>query len=67
MSKQNENSPLSPTVTKVLDEYVAALRLDQEIEIEAINRLDTLLRRGRLPKPEDIDLALSPPNEDEVS
>ena len=67
MSKQNDDGPLSPTVTKVLDEYVAALFADQGIENEATHRLDALLRKRRVPKPEDIDVALSPPNEDEKS
>lgn len=62
---EQENDPLSPTVTKVLDEYLAALHADADIESETADRLDALLRRGRVPKPEEIDAALFPPNEDD--
>jgi hypothetical protein len=58
MSEEQEN-PLSPTVSKVLDEYLATLKGDEEIDNEAAKRLDTLLRQGKVPKFEDIDTALS--------
>lgn len=58
MSEEQEN-PLSPTVSKVLDEYLAALEEDEEIDSEAATRLDALLRQGKVPRFEDIDKALS--------
>ncbi|UWQ46869.1 hypothetical protein [Leisingera aquaemixtae] len=64
MSKQHDE-PLSPTVTKVLDAYLDALKGDSDIAAEAATRLDTLLRQGKVPKPADIDAALFPPEEDE--
>jgi hypothetical protein len=59
---QQENKPVSPTVEKVFDEYLAALHADDEIDNEAADRLDALLRRGIVPKFDDIDEALFPPS-----
>ena len=58
MSDEQQN-PLSPTVSKVLDEYLAMLEGDEDIDNEAAKRLDSLLRQGKVPKFEDIDKALS--------
>jgi hypothetical protein len=58
MSEEPE-IPLSPTVSKVLDKYLATLEGDEEIDNEAAKRLDTLLRQGKVPKFEEIDKALS--------
>lgn len=60
MAEQKDES-LSPTVNKVLDEYGAALHADEEIDNEAADRLDALLRKGKVLKFNDIDAALSPP------
>ena len=49
---------ISPTVKKVLDEYIAVLHADEEIDNEAVDRLDALLRKGKVPKFDDIDAAL---------
>ena len=56
-----KTEPISPTVTKVLDEYLAVLHADEEIDDEAAARLDALLRKGKVPKFDDIDAALFPP------
>jgi hypothetical protein len=61
MSEEQEN-PLSPTVSKVLDEYLATLEGDDRIDNEGAKRLDTLLRQGKVPKFEEIDKALSETN-----
>lgn len=55
------NESISPTVKKVLDEYIAVLHADEEIDNEAADRLDALLRNGKVPKFDDIDAALFPP------
>jgi len=55
-----KNESISPTVKKVLDEYIAVLHADEEIDIEAADRLDALLRKGKVPKFDDIDAALFP-------
>lgn len=58
---------LSPTVLHVLEEFVAALRADEGIEDHAIDRLETLLRKGAVPKPDEISAALfDPPPEGET-
>ena len=56
-----KNESISPTVKKVLDEYIAVLHADEEINNEAADRLDALLRKGKVPKFDDIDAALFPP------
>ena len=53
---------MSPTVKKVLDEYVAILHADDGIDNEAVDRLDALLREGKVPKFDDIEAALSAPS-----
>lgn len=58
MSEENEQN-ISPTVSKVLDEYLTALLGDEDIDDEAAKRLDALLRLGKIPKIEEIDIALS--------
>jgi hypothetical protein len=58
-------TPLSPTVTKVLDEYLAALIADEDIDKDAAKRLNGLLRQGKVPKFEDIQAALDPPQKEE--
>ena len=59
MSEQDD-SLLSPTVTKVLDKYLAALKADEKIDDAAAERLDAFLRKGKIPKPDEIDAALFP-------
>jgi len=65
--KHQDEHILSPTVTKVLDEYLAVLNADEKIDNQAADRLDVLLRAGKVPKPEEIDAALNPPEEGEPS
>ncbi len=57
---EQDDDPLSPTVTKVLDEYLAALLADNAVDNDTADRLDALLRKGKVPKPEEIDAALFP-------
>ncbi len=54
----DKNESLSPTVTKVLDEYIAVLHADAEIDNEAVDRLNAVLREGKIPKSDEIDAAL---------
>lgn len=65
MSKQN-SEPLSPTVNKVINEYIRVLRDDNTIDNGIIKNLDNLLRKGVLPKSQDIAAVLfSPPNDEQ--
>jgi hypothetical protein len=60
-----EDESISPTVKKILDEFITNLRADDEIDNQAVNRLDELLRNGKLPKFDDIDEALFPPHKED--
>ena len=64
MAINDEPKPLSPTVSQVVDQFVAAMTGDDEIDNDAINRLDTLLRQGVVPKPDEINTALFEPPAD---
>ena len=62
---ENKNESISPTVKRVLDEYFAVLHADEEIDNEAVDQLDALLRKGKVPKFDEIDAALFPPPQQE--
>jgi hypothetical protein len=47
---EHKNESISPTVENVLDEYLAVLHADEEIDNGAAGRLDALLRKGKVPK-----------------
>lgn len=62
MADQNEEQ-LSPTVTKVLDEFLTVLKADDDIDENTAERIDTLLRSGKAPKADDLEAALFPATE----
>ena len=64
MPIKDEPKPLSPTVSQVVDQFVAAMTGDDAIDNDAINRLDRLLRQGAVPKPDEINTALFEPPAD---
>lgn len=64
---ETKDEPLSPTVTKILDAYLEALKGDSDIDNEAGRRLDDLLRQGKIPKPSDLDAALFPADDGEAA
>ena len=59
MAEEN-NESISPTLTKVLEMYIDVLHADEVIDNEAADRLHALLRKGKVPKLDDIDVALFP-------
>lgn len=61
---QDKGPPISPTLAKVLKEYLEVMKADASIEDDAADRLDTLLRGGNVPKQDEIAAALFPPPED---
>ena len=65
MAAKKHSAALSPTVSQVIDKYIDALRADDDIGTAAAEALDLLLRKGTVPKPEDIDTALftAPPED----
>lgn len=56
----SENNPvyLSSTVMRVIDEFLATLRTDNEIESEAVDRFEALLQNAAAPKADDIEKAI---------
>ncbi|MAS15283.1 MAG: hypothetical protein CMH69_18505 [Nitratireductor sp.] len=62
---EQDDVPLSATVKKVLDEFLANLKSDDAVDDVAADRIDALLRKGRVPNAAEIDEALSPPEEEE--
>ena len=62
-----KDEPLSPTVTKVLDAYIEALKGDIDIDDVAAGRLVDLLRQGKVPKLAEMDIALLPSEGDEAA
>lgn len=61
---QDPGPPISPTLVKVLNKFLEVMKADEFIEDAAADRLDTLLRRGKTPKPDEISAALFSPPED---
>ena len=64
---QDQGSPISPTLAKVLKKFLEVMKSDEAIEDDAADRLDALLRSGKVPKPDEISAALFPPPEDEAN
>ena len=64
MASEDHSSSLSPTVSQVIDQFVAAMTGDDAIDDDAINRLDKLLRQGAVAKPDEINTALFEPPAD---
>ena len=46
---EQDDVPLSATVKKVLDEFLANLKSDDAVDDVAADRIDALLRKGRVP------------------
>lgn len=67
MATENESSTLSPTVLQVIDRFIAAMRANDVVPNDAIDRLEKLLRKGTVPKPDDISAALFEPPPDDKS
>ncbi len=61
MASEDESTSLSSTVLRVIDQFVAAMRADDGIHDDAIDRLEKLLRKGAVPKPDEINAALFEP------
>lgn len=67
MATNNDHIVVSPTVLHVIEQFVVAMRGDPEIADYAVDRLNSLLRKGAVPKLDEINAALfDPPVEDEA-
>ena len=58
MSKEDDHIVIPPTALQVMEEFVAVMHTDPDIPDDAINRLEILLLKGVVPKPDDINKAL---------
>ncbi len=66
MVKEDDHLGLSPTVLNVIEKFVATMRDNGAVETHAIDRLEKLLRKGAVPKPDEINAALfGPPTDGE--
>ena len=64
MAKDDKTATLSPMVVQVIDQFAGAMRADDGIENDAADRLEKLLRKGAVPKPDEINAALFEPPPD---
>jgi hypothetical protein len=64
MAKDDETATLSPMVVQVIDQFAIALRADDKIADGAVDRLEKLLRKGIVPKPDEITAVLFEPPPD---
>ena len=65
MSVDKQQANLSPTVLQVLEAFAKKLRDDESIPDDAAERLESLLKSGDVPKPDDIAQTMFPSAEDE--
>lgn len=64
MANKDNQGGLSPTVLHVIEQFAAVMRADDGVEDHAMDRLEKLLRRGAVPKPDEINAALFDPSPD---
>ena len=64
MASEDGPTGLSPTVVQVVHRFAAAMRADDGIQDDATDRLEKLLRKGAVPKPDEINAALFEPPPD---
>ena len=64
MANENDYIDISPTVLQVIEQFVATMRADPGIADDAIDRLNNLLRKGGVPKLDEINAALFEPSQD---
>ncbi|OFY68435.1 MAG: hypothetical protein A2Y71_07745 [Bacteroidetes bacterium RBG_13_42_15] len=58
MSKEGDHLVIPPTALQVMEEFVTVMHADPDIPDDAINKLNNLLLKGVVPKPDDIHKAL---------
>jgi hypothetical protein len=65
MANKDNPSNLSPTVLHVIEQFANTMREDDGIENPVIDRLEKVLRKGSIPKPDEIYIALFEPPQKE--
>lgn len=58
MADEDNGVGLSPTVLVVIDKFVSVMRADDTIENQVVDRIEGLLRKGTVPKADEINAAL---------
>ena len=58
MTNEKKTVVLPQTVLQVLEQFVDEMLADPDIPNDAIKRLEPLLHKGTIPKPDDINAAL---------
>lgn len=67
MASDDDPKLLSPTVSLVIDQFATAMRADDGIEDDAIDRFEKLMQQGNVPNPDEIYAALfDPPRNGEI-
>jgi len=64
MANENVQLIVPQTVLQVIEQFVTVVRADPDIPDHAISRLEALLLKGAVPKPDDIKAALFDPSAD---
>jgi len=64
MGNEDNHVGLSPTVLHVIEQFAAAMRADDGIQDDATDRLEKLLRKRAVAKPDEINAALFDPPPD---
>ena len=64
MANEDNYVGLSSTVLHVIEQFAAAMRADDGIQGDAIDRIEKLLRKGAVAKPDEINAALFDPPPD---
>jgi len=65
MAMESKNTVVPQTILQIMEQFVAAMRADPDIPDDAISRLEILLRKGAVPRPDDINAALFESQEDD--
>ncbi len=65
MANEDDHIVVPATVQQILKKFLSAMRDDPDIPEDRIARLETLLLKGEIPKPDDIKAALFDPPEGE--
>lgn len=63
MASSDDSISLSPAVVQVVDQFVTAMRADEQVPNYFIDRLDATLRQGTVPKPDQLTILFTPPEE----
>ena len=56
--KEDDHIVIPPTALQVIEEFIAVMHADPDIPDDSINRLEALLIKRAVPKPDDINKAL---------